>query len=69
MKEFFNRFGVLLIITIVSCLIIWPLMDLGWSKWIAHDVFAYTVRDHIIEPIIAAVLIVLVQFLFSKKKK
>lgn len=59
----------LFILTLVVCLIVWPLLDMVWANFITHSAFQYNIRDHIIDPIITAVIIHLAQAVLKMKKQ
>ena len=68
MKDFFQKSYKLLILNVACFVIIWPLLDLAWSKLIRHEVFQYSVSSHIVMPIIMAVIVTVVEHLNAKKK-
>lgn len=56
-------FFVSLIGTIIAALIIWPLLDMLFDQ-IRNTAFSYNVMDHIVGPIIFAVIINVLEFIF-----
>ncbi len=56
------------VITIgIAGMIIWPLLDLLLSKTIENKDFVWNVKDHIVEPLIFALLITIIEFIFWKR--
>ena len=42
--------------TFVAAMIIWPLLDLLWTKVISHSDFTYTLSDYVLQPAIFAII-------------
>lgn len=56
-------FFVSLIGTSIVALIIWPLLDMLFAQ-IDHTTFSYSVTGHIIAPIIFAIIVNVIEFIF-----
>ncbi|MBQ1528080.1 hypothetical protein IIZ77_00325 [Candidatus Saccharibacteria bacterium] len=52
--------------TFVAAMIIWPLLDLLWTKVISHSDFNYTLSDYVLEPAIFAVIFGIITYIFWK---
>ena len=51
----------------IAGMIIWPLLDLLFSKTIENKEFVWSVKDHIIEPLVFALIITNIEFIFWKR--
>ena len=59
---------ILFIITISICgMIIYPLFDLFFCKFITNSEFAYSFKSHVIQPITAAIIAGTVLWVVEKK--
>ena len=56
-----------MISTAIVAMIIWPLFDLFYCGVIEHSEFHYSVFDHIVEPIIFAIVISLVFWALDRR--
>ncbi len=63
-KLYYLLFG---ITTVVMGMILYPILDLIWAKFVTHSPFVYSVRDHIIDPVVFATIITIVYY-FTRKK-
>ena len=50
----------------IAGMIIWPLMDLFFSGVIEHKDFVWSVREHIVSPLIFSLIITIIEFVFWK---
>lgn len=53
----------------IAAMIIFPLLDILWDKFISHSIFKYNIQDYIIEPIIFAAIISTIYTFLKKKSK
>ena len=59
-----------LIITVAICgMILYPIFDLLLCKFITNSNFEYSIHQHIIQPVIFAIVYGIVYWLFEKKRK
>ena len=64
------KYLVLLIISVsLFSLVLYPLLDLLFCKFITNSTFKYSVIDHIVEPIIFSIIFSLTVFILDRKKK
>ncbi len=54
---------------LVLSLILWPLLDFLSSLIFTHSSFAYSVKDHLLEPILFSALMTLVFFIIPTVRK
>ena len=52
--------------TFVAAMIIWPLLDLLWTKVISHSDFTYTLSDYVLQPAIFAVIFGIITYICWK---
>lgn len=50
-------------------MILYPIFDLIYYKLIAHSAFVYSIKDHIVEPILYGVILGLVSWTVNRKQK
>ena len=67
-KESIKHLIMLIIWIIIFGLILYPIFDLIYCKFITNSRFVYSVNDHIIKPIIIGVIAGIVFFIVDKKK-
>ncbi len=54
---------------LVLSLILWPLLDFLSSLIFTHSTFAYSVKDHLFEPLLFSALMTLVFFIIPTARK
>ena len=52
---------------IIVELILFPLFDLVYAKFITHSKFVYSVTNHIVEPLILGIIVSVCLFVIYKK--
>ena len=58
-----------IITTILAAMIIFPLLDFLWSKFITRSEFNYSIMKHIIDPIIFGCIFGLITWIIDRRKK
>ena len=62
-----------LIILVVTCalfgIILYPLFELIFCKLITHKEFVYSIYNHLVEPILFAIVFGITYWFFGKKRK
>ena len=55
----------------IAGLILYPIYDLIWCKFITNSKFIYTMKDHVIQPITIGIImtVILYAITYSTKKK
>ena len=52
-----TKYYILLILAVAICgIILYPLLDMLWYKFITHSDFIYSIHSHIIQPILFALI-------------
>lgn len=57
------------VVTAIIAMIVFPGLDFLWDKFISKKTFEYSYADHIIEPVVFALIYSVLIILFQKKKK
>ena len=59
----------LIVLVSVFGLIIYPLSDFLIDRFISHTEFIYSLRDHVIDPIVFALIFSITYWVINRKKK
>lgn len=54
---------------LILSLILWPLLDFLSSLIFTHSAFAYSIKDHLLEPVLFSALMTLVFFIIPTARK
>ena len=60
---------ILIFTTIIAGIIIYPLLDLLWDNFLSNTKFVYTIKDHIISPIIFGIIFGTLWWIIENRKK
>ena len=52
----------------IAALIIWPLFDMFFDNVITNSTFHYSIREHIVEPIIFGVVVAIIEGIIKVRK-
>ena len=64
-----TKYYILLILAVAICgIILYPLLDMLWYKFITHSEFEYSIYEHIVQPIIFALVYGIVYWLIDRKR-
>ena len=67
-KDSFKYLIIMITVTILIGLIIFPLFDYLLDTFISNSTFEYSIEDHIISPIVIGTISSIVLWLFNRKK-
>ncbi len=68
MKNFFKSINwKFFVLIVVAWLVMWPLIGFVDAK-ITHNVFEYSISKHIVTPIVAAIVFILIETILKYKK-
>ena len=68
-KESIKHLIVLIIAISIFGMILYPLFDLIYCKFITNNVFVYSVNEHIIKPITFGIILGIVFWIIDRKSK
>ena len=60
--------ALLIVIYIVMGLILYPILDILYCKFITRSVFTYSVVEDVIKPVVIGLVMALVTWFFERKK-
>ncbi len=65
-KSYYFVFG---LIAAITGLILYPLFDIVYCKFITNSTFVYSAKEHIVEPLTLAIVLTIVVYGIEKRKK